>query len=52
MTTFERIAELPLTIDGYTLEGRERRISPEFERVTTTFHLQGDGEEGLGEDVT
>ena len=52
MTTFERIAELPLTIDGYTLEGRERRISAEFERVTTTFHLQGDGEEGLGEDVT
>ena len=52
MTTFERIAELPLTIDGYTLEGRERRISPEFERVTTTFHLQGAGEEGLGEDVT
>ena len=27
MTTFERIAELPLTIDGYALEGRERRIS-------------------------
>ena len=52
MTTFERIAELPLTIDGYALEGRERRISEEFERVTTTFHLQGAGEEGLGEDVT
>jgi L-alanine-DL-glutamate epimerase-like enolase superfamily enzyme len=52
MTTFERIAELPLSIDGYTLEGRERRISPEFERVTTTFHLRGAGEEGLGEDVT
>ena len=52
MATFERIAELPLTIDGYSLEGRERQITPEFERVTTTFHLQGDGEEGLGEDVT
>ena len=52
VTTYERIAELPLTIDGYSLEGRDRRISPEFERRTTTFHLHGAGEEGLGEDVT
>ena len=52
MATFDRIAELPLTIDGYALEARERQINPEFERVTTTFHLQGGGEEGLGEDVT
>jgi L-alanine-DL-glutamate epimerase-like enolase superfamily enzyme len=52
MATFERIAELPLTIDGYSLEGRQRQVTPEFERVTTTFHLQGAGEEGLGEDVT
>ena len=37
---------------GYALEARERQITPEFERVTTTFHLQGGGEEGLGEDVT
>src|SRR3954447_989547 len=52
VTTFERIADLPLTVEGYSLEGRERRISAEFERLTTTFHLQGGGEEGLGEDVT
>jgi L-alanine-DL-glutamate epimerase-like enolase superfamily enzyme len=52
VTTYEHVAELPLTIDGYTLEARERQISPEFERLTTTFHLQGAGEEGLGEDVT
>ena len=52
MTTFEWVAELPLTIDDYALEPRERRISPEFERLTTTFHLQGAGEKGLGEDVT
>jgi hypothetical protein len=52
MTTFDHIADLPLTIENYVLEGRERRISDEFERLTTTFHLRGGGEEGLGEDVT
>ena len=52
MSTFDLIADLPLTIEGYSLEGRDRRISPEFERLTTTYHLHGGGEEGLGEDVT
>ena len=52
VTTFERVAELPLTVEDYALEGRERTISPEFTRRTTTFHLRGAGEEGLGEDVT
>jgi hypothetical protein len=52
VTTYERVAELPLTIEDYDLEGRERSISPEFTRRTTTFHLRGRGEEGLGEDVT
>lgn len=32
--------------------GHDRRVSPQFERLTTTIHLQGDGETGLGEDVT
>ena len=52
VTTYERVAELPLTIEDYALEGRERSISPEFDRLTTTFHLRGRGHEGLGEDVT
>ena len=52
VTTFERVANLPLTIEDYSLEGRERAITPEFVRRTTTFHLRGAGEEGLGEDVT
>jgi hypothetical protein len=52
MTMYDTLAQLPLQIDGYTLEGRGRRISPEFERLTTTVHLLGAGEEGLGEDVT
>src|SRR6185436_6525507 len=52
VTTFERVSELPLTIEEYSLEGRERAVNPEFTRVTTTYHLRGAGEEGLGEDVT
>ena len=52
VTTYEHIAELPLTIEDYELEGRERSVSPEFIRLTTTFHLRGGGQEGLGEDVT
>ena len=55
MALYDALADLPLQIDGYTLEGRGRTITAgEFtmERLTTTFHLQGGGEEGLGEDVT
>ena len=52
MNTYDRLAELPLRIDGYALEARERVASPEFTRLTTTFQLGGGGEEGFGEDVT
>jgi hypothetical protein len=52
MTLYDALAPLPLEIDSYALEERSRTISAEFERVTTTIHLHGGGEEGLGEDVT
>jgi hypothetical protein len=55
MAFYDAIAELPLQIDSYTLEGRSRHIKAgefEIDRLTTTVHLQGAGEEGLGEDVT
>ena len=52
MSTYERIADLPLTIDGYALEGLSKSVSSGFERHTTVFRLTGGGEEGLGEDVT
>jgi hypothetical protein len=52
VTTYERVAELPLTVEDCTLEGREREVGPGFLRRTTTFHLRGGGEEGLGEDAT
>ena len=46
------LGDLPLTIDGYSLERLEQRVSSEFTRVTTVVHLRGGGEEGVGEDVT
>lgn len=52
MSTFARLADLPLTIEGHELERLEHRISDEFTRVTTIVHLRGGGEEGLGEDVS
>ncbi len=51
MATFDRLADLPLTIEGYRLEGLEFTI-PGFERLSTVIHLEGAGEEGVGEDVT
>jgi len=50
--TFDRLADLALEIDDYELERRRRQVSASFERVSTTFHLRGGGDEGLGEDVT
>jgi L-alanine-DL-glutamate epimerase-like enolase superfamily enzyme len=52
MSTYERVAGLPLTIDGYALEGLQKTVSSGFERLTTVIRLRGDGEEGVGEDVT
>jgi hypothetical protein len=52
VSTYERLADLPLTIDGHELERLEVPVSSEFTRVTTVVHLRGGGDEGLGEDVT
>jgi hypothetical protein len=52
MSTYAHVAELPLTIEGYALEGLARQVSSGFERRTTVIRLNGAGEEGLGEDVT
>jgi L-alanine-DL-glutamate epimerase-like enolase superfamily enzyme len=50
--TWERLAELPVEIERYTLEPLRALVSSEFERLSTVIHLHGAGEEGLGEDVT
>jgi L-alanine-DL-glutamate epimerase-like enolase superfamily enzyme len=48
----EALAQLPLRIDGYELERLQRDVSSAFTRVSTHIRLHGDGEEGVGEDVT
>jgi hypothetical protein len=52
MSTYENVADLPLEIEGYSLEGKRKTVSSGFERVTTVIRLHGAGEKGLGEDVT
>ena len=53
MPTYDRIAELPLTIESYQLEGLDYSMpGTDFERLTTVIRLRGGGEEGIGEDVT
>src|SRR5919199_1884416 len=51
MALFDRLADLPLTVERYDLEGLERDVSSAFTRLTTVIHLHGGGHEGLGEDV-
>ena len=51
MSTFERLADLPLEIDGYRFEGLKADVTSGFTRLSTVVHLEGGGEEGVGEDV-
>jgi L-alanine-DL-glutamate epimerase-like enolase superfamily enzyme len=50
--TWDRLAGLQVAVDGYALEGLERDVSSAFTRLSTVIRLSGDGEDGLGEDVT
>jgi hypothetical protein len=52
MALWDSVAELTVKVDGYTLERRESSTPSGWMRVTTTVVLAGDGETGLGEDVT
>ena len=49
---YERLASLPLAVEGYELDRRERTVSSGFTRVTTVVVLRGGGHAGYGEDVT
>ena len=51
MGTFEKIAELPVEVDGYQLENLHAPIAGGRERVCTLLRFSGGGQEGLGEDV-
>jgi L-alanine-DL-glutamate epimerase-like enolase superfamily enzyme len=52
MSTWERLAELPVEIDDYSLQALQADVSSEFTRKSTVIQLRGGGEEGVGEDVT
>jgi len=52
MSTYDLVAELPVEIESYGLEGLQRDVSSEFSRRTTIVSLHGRGETGVGEDVT
>ena len=52
MSDYERIAQLPVELDGYSTERKTLDVSSGFTRVTTTVVAHGGGVEGRGEDVT
>jgi len=52
VTTYDLLADLPLDIESYELEGLERDVSSEFTRLSTVVRLRGRGHTGVGEDVT
>jgi hypothetical protein len=49
---FDRLAELPIEVDGYRLEQARHDVATGFVRVTTTVVMDGAGHQGAGEDVT
>jgi L-alanine-DL-glutamate epimerase-like enolase superfamily enzyme len=50
VSTYSHLAELPIRIESYELEDRDREYG-DFTRPSTIIHLRGDGHEGVGEDV-
>ena len=52
MTLYDRVADLPLTVEDYDLSRLEGETSSDFTRVSTVFALQGPDTTGRGEDVT
>jgi L-alanine-DL-glutamate epimerase-like enolase superfamily enzyme len=51
MSTWARLADLPVAIERYELEGLAREVSSGFVRKTTVVRLHGGGLDGVGEDV-
>jgi hypothetical protein len=52
MASYDAVADLPVRIDAVEYSRRERETTSDFTRVSTIIQLHGDGETGLGEDVT
>jgi len=51
MSTYELVADLPVRIDGYALEGLVKDVSSDFTRKSTVIRLRGADHDGIGEDV-
>jgi hypothetical protein len=51
VATFDRLANLPIEVEGYSLEGLSADVSSGFQRLSTVVHIHGGGLEGVGEDV-
>jgi hypothetical protein len=52
VSSYERVADLPLEIESLSFEGRELVFNEDFTRATTLIQLHGPGgETGVGEDV-
>ena len=50
MSAYEKLADLPIDVEGYSLEANDREYEA-FTRGSTIVHVTGAGEEGIGEDV-
>ena len=51
MSAFDKLAELPIEIEAYELEGHDREFPGGFTRPSTTIRLRGAGSDGIGEDI-
>jgi hypothetical protein len=52
VSLYDAVKDLPLEIEGYSLELLELQARADFLRKTTVVRLLGGDEEGIGEDVT
>jgi L-alanine-DL-glutamate epimerase-like enolase superfamily enzyme len=50
--TYDRLATLPVQVDGWSLEPHERATKGGLDRRTTVVAIEGAGHVGRGEDVT
>lgn len=51
MSTYARVAGLPVRVEGYTLHELTRPTSSGFQRTSVEIHLHGGGHTGRGEDA-
>jgi len=52
VSLYDRVRDLPLVVDGYTLDALTKDVSSGFTRTSTVITLRGGRELGSGEDVT